>query len=43
MEALRSESYAEMGTVFEIAKWFGGSTQLREAMDELSTLVYAGT
>ena len=43
LEALRSESYTEMGTVFEIAKWFGGSTQLREAMDELSTLVYAST
>jgi type I restriction enzyme, R subunit len=43
MEALRSESYSELGTVFEIAKWFGGSTQLREAMDELSALVYAVT
>jgi type I restriction enzyme R subunit len=41
MEALRSESYAEMGTVFEIAKRFGGSTQLREAMGELSARVYA--
>ena len=26
MEALRSESYTELGTVFEIAKWFGGSS-----------------
>lgn len=43
MEALRSESYTELGTVFEIANWFGGSTQLREAMDELSALVYAIT
>jgi type I restriction enzyme, R subunit len=43
MEALRSESYTELGTVSEIAKWFGGSTQLREAMDELSALVYART
>jgi len=41
MEALRSESYTELGTVSEIAKWFGGSTQLREAMDGLSALVYA--
>jgi type I restriction enzyme R subunit len=40
MEALRSESYAELGTVFEIARWFGGSSQLREAMDKLGELVY---
>ena len=25
MEALRAESYTELGTVFEIAKWFGGA------------------
>jgi type I restriction enzyme, R subunit len=43
MAALRSESYAELGTVSEIAQWFGGSIRLREAMDELSTLVYAGS
>ena len=41
MEALRAESYTEMGTVFEIAKWFGGSTQLRESMDALSSLIYS--
>lgn len=39
--ALRSESYAELGTVSEIERRFGGSTRLREAMDELSELVYA--
>jgi len=26
-----------------MAKWFGGSTQLRESMDELSSLIYAIT
>jgi hypothetical protein len=41
MEALRSESYAGLGTVFEIAQWPGGSPQLREASDKLSTLVYS--
>lgn len=41
MAALRSESYAELGTVTEIAQWFGGSPRLRKAMDELNTLVYA--
>lgn len=43
LKALRSESYAGFGTVFEIAKRFGGSTQLREAVDELSSLVYEVT
>jgi type I restriction enzyme R subunit len=43
MEALRAESYTELGTVSEMAKWFGGSTQLRESMDELSSLIYAIT
>lgn len=43
MAALRSESYTELGTVVEIAQRFGGSTRLRETMDELSMLVYAIT
>jgi type I restriction enzyme R subunit len=41
--ALRSESYTELGTVSEIAQWFGGSTRLQDAMEELGTLVYAST
>lgn len=43
MEAPRSESYAGLGTVFEIAQWSGGSPRLGEAMDKLSTLVYWST
>ena len=43
MEALRAESYTELGTISEMAKSFGGSAQLRESMDELSSLIYAIT
>lgn len=41
MDAFRSASYAELGTVSEIAARFGGGPHLREAMDELSALLYA--
>lgn len=41
MTALRSDSYAELGTVSEISRWFGGGPRLSEAMDELGTLLYS--
>ena len=41
LAALRSEPYTELGTVIEIARWFGGSSGLLEAMDDLGLHVYA--
>jgi type I restriction enzyme, R subunit len=42
MDALRTGTYTNLGTVTEIAKRFGGSTQLRDAMERLSALLYSG-
>jgi type I restriction enzyme, R subunit len=41
--ALRSEAYASLGTVVELADRFGGSAKLRAAMDDLGGLVYAAS
>ena len=43
IDFVEATSYTELGTVSEMARWFGGSTQLRESMDELSSLIYAIT
>jgi type I restriction enzyme R subunit len=41
--ALRSEAYANLGTVVELAGRFGGSASLRAAMGELGGLIYAAS
>ena len=41
--ALRSEAYASLGTVVELAERFGSSTSLRAAIDELGTLIYTAS
>ena len=38
--ALRSEAYAELGTLVQLAQRFGGRDRLRSAMEELNTLIY---
>ncbi len=40
-DILRLSPIAERGNVIEIARWFDGTPKLREAVEELQTLLYA--
>ncbi len=41
-DILKVPPISERGNVIEIAGYFGGAEKLREAVNELQTLLYAG-